>query len=139
MNRTGYIRKHVVRVASDQANGPDHQYQNYGQHHRILGDVLALVFPPQFSQKMSHDPTSSQTHEDGSPQTDLIWFFRPWPIHWQLQSDNVQLVPQFKRPIRKAGRRENFQLGGILPHPFPVVNRFRFAGYSLGLPDPRDG
>jgi hypothetical protein len=29
-------------MASDQANCTHHQYQNYGQHHRVLGDVLAL-------------------------------------------------------------------------------------------------
>jgi hypothetical protein len=35
-------REHVVRVSSDQANRTNHQYQNNGQHNRILGDVLAL-------------------------------------------------------------------------------------------------
>jgi hypothetical protein len=44
---TGCCRKRVVRIASDQANRANHQYQNNGQHNRVLGDVLALVVPPQ--------------------------------------------------------------------------------------------
>jgi len=43
LNCTGYTRKYVVGIASDQANRTNHNYQNNGQHHRILGDVLALV------------------------------------------------------------------------------------------------
>jgi hypothetical protein len=47
LNRTGYIRKYSVRVASDQTDRTDHQNENNGQHNRVLGDVLALIVPPQ--------------------------------------------------------------------------------------------
>ena len=53
MKRTRYGRKRIVRIASDQANRTNHQYQNNGQHDRILGDVLALVVP-QLAQKITH-------------------------------------------------------------------------------------
>ena len=40
-------------MASHQPNRTNHHYQDYGQHYRILGDVLALVVP-QLAQKMTH-------------------------------------------------------------------------------------
>jgi hypothetical protein len=54
LNRAGCIRKYGIRMASDQANRPHHQNQNDRQHYSILGDVLALVVPPQLAKKMSH-------------------------------------------------------------------------------------
>ena len=54
LDRTRYGGKRIVCVASDQAYRTNDQYQNNGQHHRIFGDVLALVMPPQVAKKMSH-------------------------------------------------------------------------------------
>jgi hypothetical protein len=36
------VGKYIVGVASDQTDGSDDQYQDHGQHHRVLCDVLPL-------------------------------------------------------------------------------------------------
>jgi hypothetical protein len=43
LNRTGDRREHVVRVRANESNRSDHEYEDYGQHDRIFGDVLTLV------------------------------------------------------------------------------------------------
>ena len=56
-------------MASHQANRTNHHYQDYGQHYRILGDVLALIVPPQLAKQVIQVRTSmlgpDSTHEIG--------------------------------------------------------------------------
>lgn len=40
---------------------PTTSTRNNGQHHRIFGDVLALVLPPQLAKEMGHVRTSTYT------------------------------------------------------------------------------
>jgi hypothetical protein len=47
LNRAGGIGKHGVGIGSDKPDCADNQHQDYGQHHRILGDILALIVPQQ--------------------------------------------------------------------------------------------
>jgi hypothetical protein len=47
LDRTGDGRKYVVGIGTDKPNGPDHDYQNHCQHHRVFRDILALVAAPQ--------------------------------------------------------------------------------------------
>ena len=49
--------KYVVGVASDQTNGTDDHYQNHGQHHCVLSNVLAFLLRPELAEKMSHIDT----------------------------------------------------------------------------------
>jgi hypothetical protein len=50
---TGCGRKYVAGVASDQLNSTNYKHQNNRWHHRVLGDVLALVVQAQLSKKMT--------------------------------------------------------------------------------------
>lgn len=85
IQRTRNGGKCVVRISSDQANGTDDQYQNHGQHHCILRDVLPFFVCPQVTAKLHH--ISSMAHggrnerlcEQGEYTHDLIIerFYRP--------------------------------------------------------------
>lgn len=46
LDRTANGREHVVGVAANQANRPHDDYQDDRQHHRVFGDVLALLILP---------------------------------------------------------------------------------------------
>src|SRR3954469_410858 len=47
LDRTGYVGEDIVSVGADQPYGANHDHQNYGQHDRILRDVLPGFFAPQ--------------------------------------------------------------------------------------------
>src|SRR5580704_14287274 len=49
LNGTGHVREDVVRVGADEANRSHDDYENDGQHHGILGDVLAFFVSPEFA------------------------------------------------------------------------------------------
>src|SRR5277367_2263425 len=70
-DRTGGGGKHVVCTRSNQSDCPDHQHQNNSTHHRILGDILALVLQPEPSKKIGHVRTSVQ-HTELTPQVLLF-------------------------------------------------------------------
>jgi len=61
-------------MASHQANRTNHHYQDYGQHYRILGDVLALIVQTQLAKQAIQVRTSmlplDSTHETGSASRD---------------------------------------------------------------------
>jgi hypothetical protein len=54
LQRTGYARKRVIRIRSDQAHRSHDQHQNHGQHHRVFRDVLPRVFGPQPTHQFGH-------------------------------------------------------------------------------------
>ena len=43
LKRARNTGKCIVGVGSDQTNGPDDQYQDDGQHHRVFSNVLAFL------------------------------------------------------------------------------------------------
>jgi len=43
-----------VGAASDQANCADHNYQNYRNHHGILGNILTVVIEQQTAKRGRH-------------------------------------------------------------------------------------
>src|ERR1700722_868637 len=45
LNAAGNRRENVVGIGPNQPDGPHHDHQNHGQHHRIFGDILTLLFP----------------------------------------------------------------------------------------------
>lgn len=48
------LREHVVGVAADQANGANHDHQNYREHDRVFGDVLATFIGPKLMNCFNH-------------------------------------------------------------------------------------
>jgi hypothetical protein len=48
------LRKHVVGVAANQSDRANHDYQDYCEHHRVLGDVLTTLFNPKFTDCLDH-------------------------------------------------------------------------------------
>jgi len=48
------LRKHVVGVAANQSDRSNHDYQDYREHHRVLGDVLTALFNPKFTDSFDH-------------------------------------------------------------------------------------
>jgi hypothetical protein len=59
-DRTGGGRKHVVCTATNQSDRAHYQYQNDGQHNRILSDVLAFFLQPELAKPVRRDRTSLQ-------------------------------------------------------------------------------
>lgn len=49
LDRTGDVREHSVRLRAYQPDRTNDYYQDDGQHHCILGNVLALFVFPQFN------------------------------------------------------------------------------------------
>ncbi len=49
-----YLREHVIGIAADQTHGPDDDHQDHGQHHRVFGYVLPLLFRPQLTDHRYH-------------------------------------------------------------------------------------
>ena len=43
VDAVGDRREHVIGVAADEPDGANHDHQDHGQHHRVLGDVLPFV------------------------------------------------------------------------------------------------
>jgi hypothetical protein len=50
LNRTGYVREHIIGIRANQPNGADNDYQNDGEHHGVFRNVLAFVVTPEFVQ-----------------------------------------------------------------------------------------
>jgi len=48
-NRTRSCREHVVGVSADQPDGTHHKHENYRQHYRVFGDILALLLNPELA------------------------------------------------------------------------------------------
>ena len=40
------LGKHIVRVAANESDRANYDYQDYSEHHRILGDVLTAILSP---------------------------------------------------------------------------------------------
>ncbi len=51
-NRTGDARKDEVRIRADQLNRSDNDDQHHGQHNRVFGNVLALIFRRQSAKQI---------------------------------------------------------------------------------------
>jgi hypothetical protein len=47
LDGTGNVGKHVVGVRADEANRAHDDDQNDGKHHRVFGDVLTGLIPPE--------------------------------------------------------------------------------------------
>jgi hypothetical protein len=45
LNAAGNRRENVVGVGPNQPDRSHHDHQNNGQHHRIFGNILTLLFP----------------------------------------------------------------------------------------------
>jgi hypothetical protein len=39
--------KYIVRISTDQTDCPDDYDENYGKHHRVFRNVLAIIIGPQ--------------------------------------------------------------------------------------------
>jgi hypothetical protein len=50
LDGAGHVREDVVRVGADQPDRPHDDHENDGQHHGVLGDVLALFVSPKLAQ-----------------------------------------------------------------------------------------
>jgi hypothetical protein len=57
LNGTGYVRKYIIGIRSDQPNGADNDYQDNGEHYGIFRNVLPFFVAPQ-SVQMMHNRAS---------------------------------------------------------------------------------
>jgi hypothetical protein len=53
LERTRNAGEHIVGVGADEPNCSNYYHEDDGQHHRVLGNVLSLVFTPK-RQKTVH-------------------------------------------------------------------------------------
>src|SRR6266404_8691204 len=60
------LRKHVVGVAADQFDRANHDYQDYREHHRVLGDVLTTVLGPKLTDGFNHLYAPNRRHAQAS-------------------------------------------------------------------------
>src|SRR2546429_2059358 len=58
LNRAGRAGEHIICVRTDEANRPDDQQQNDGQHHGVFGDVLSRIVRPQLTNQLVHSLSS---------------------------------------------------------------------------------
>ena len=128
MNRTGCIRKYVVRVATDQAYRTNHQHQNNGQHYRILGDVLALLVRPQLAKK--------PIHVRASVLSDSSSYVRPFCLRGCGFWCSLVKVTYEERQQNQAAGRLTLGLGGF--HLLHQSGREAFYLLRLGFSLPAD-
>lgn len=50
LDGAGHVRENVVGVGADEADRANDDHENDGQHHGVLGDVLALFVSPELAQ-----------------------------------------------------------------------------------------
>jgi len=53
-NGAGYAGKDIVGIRADQPDCAHDDHQNHGQHHRVFGNVLALLVLPKSAQEVFH-------------------------------------------------------------------------------------
>src|SRR6202521_3745373 len=53
--RTPNLREYIVGIRADQSDCAHHNYEDYSEHHRILGNVLSPVIQPNIAPRTSHD------------------------------------------------------------------------------------
>src|SRR5579863_4114801 len=111
--RTRGRRKYIVGVRPDQSYGADHQNQNHGQHDRILGNILALIFRPKTTYEFRHlslqfDMYSPTRRKNRSGCTHNAAAWRACQMTgFRSIEDREQPLKTFRRPWRwgpNAGR-----------------------------------
>ena len=48
------LRKHVIGVSANQSDRANDDYQDYREHHRVLGDVLTALLSPKLTDGFNH-------------------------------------------------------------------------------------
>jgi hypothetical protein len=59
LNRTGNVGEYIISVGADEPNRAHDDYQNHGQHHGVLRDILTFFVAPQSPNVIHNLPPSS--------------------------------------------------------------------------------
>ena len=85
------LREHVIGVAADQSYRSDHNDQNYCEHHRVFGDVLATLFLPKLTHCFNHFSPNSTTGPAGTPLP------KRFAVVWKLRYRKSGTMPNSTR------------------------------------------